>query len=369
MNNAKILIVENEEPQKISYLDTIDNFNKKSSVKIIAEVVNNLEDALKAVSEDTFDGAILDLRLNNTSSEASGNEIIRSIVDLKRFPIFIYSGFVGDLDPTIPKSIFFQVYEKSMDFNILLKSFADIFKTGVTRILGKRGILQEYLDKVFWTHLSGTLEYWMDEKNEKTLLRHALTHVIEYLEINEKGSFVNYNPAEVYIKPPIKPFIFTGSILENKDKELSIVLSPACDLAHFGKTKQVLLARIEPLNTPLIEDQKNILRRPIKPDLKPDEYAKDYAKREQAKAVLREIFTNNYAHKYHFLPDCNYFDGGLINFQNIQTITHEGAEAYSQIASVTSSFGKDIIARFSYYYSRQGSPDFDFDKLLKKHTS
>ncbi|MGZ3754874.1 MAG: hypothetical protein ACXVAY_09935 [Mucilaginibacter sp.] len=368
MNEARILIVENEEPQKISYLDTIDTFNKKSPIKIIAEVVDNLESALKAITEDVFDGAILDLRLNNNSTVPDGNEVIKSIVDIKRFPVFIYSGFIGDLDPSIPKSIFFQVYEKGMDFTKILECFNDIFKTGVTRILGKRGILQEFLDKVFWTHLSNSLNYWVDEKNERTLLRYTLTQIIEYLEIDSSGAFVNYNPAEVYISPPIRPFFFTGSILENNEtKDKFIILSPACDLAHQGKTKNILLAKIDAINSPIIENPKNILKKPIRPGLKPEEYEKEYTKREHAKSTLKEVFTNNFAYRYHFLPDCRYFEGGLINFQNILTISSDENSGYTPIASVTSAFCKDIIARFSYYYSRQGSPDFDFDRLLAKH--
>src|SRR5687768_10387181 len=105
---SKILIVENDPAQITSYGDVIDSFNKKSPIKIVPDIVESLEDALKALSEKSYDGAILDLKLSDGKTE--GNEIIRAIVDIKRFPVIVYSGFIGDLDPDIPRSIFFQPF-------------------------------------------------------------------------------------------------------------------------------------------------------------------------------------------------------------------------------------------------------------------
>ena len=363
-NKAKILIVENDPAQVVSYQDSIESFNRKSPIRIEQEIVESLEMALRAISEEPYDGAILDLRLSD--GKAEGNEIIKAIVDIKRFPVIVYSGFIGDLDPDIPTSIFFQRFEKTYDFNEILRKLASIFHTGVTRILGRRGELEKLIDLIFWKHLSGSLEYWFLEKNEKTLLRHTLTHAIEYLEIDKDDNFINYNPAEVYIKPPIKPFLFTGTILKEKNGVAHlIVLSPACDLAHEGKAKSILLAEIESLKISLVNDHKEILKKPLPNNVSPDIYGKEYGKKENAKNILREIFKNNYAHRYHFLPSCNYFDGGLINFQCVHSLpSNKIHEIYEPISSVTTGYCKDIIARFSYYYSRQGSPDFDFEKLI-----
>lgn len=304
-----------------------------------------------------------------SDGKAEGNEIIKAIVDIKRFPVIVYSGFIGDLDPEIGKSIFFQAFQKTDDFNEVLKVLADIFHTGVTRILGRRGQLENLIDLIFWRHLSNSLEYWFTEKNEQTLLRHTLTHAIEYLEIDKYGKFVDYNPAEVYIKPPIKSFLFTGTILQKKGtNDYFIILSPACDLVHLGKAKSILLVQINPLTIPILHDQKIILQKPLPTNVTPEVYAKAYSNKEEAKNKSRAIFTNNDAHKFHFLPNCTYFEGGLINFQLIQSLAHKEIEnEYDPIASVTTNFCKDIIARFSYYYSRQGSPDFDFEKLIKEH--
>jgi len=366
--NSKILIVENDLAQITSYKDVIESFNKKSPIKIIPEIVESLEEALKSLTEKSYDGAILDLRLSDGKTE--GNEIIKAIVDIKRFPVIIYSGFIGDLDPDIPKSIFFQPFGKTThEFDDILKILAQIFHTGVTRILDRKGELENLIDIIFWKHLSGSLEYWFSEKNEKTLLRHTLTHAIEYLEIDKNRKFIDYNPAEVYIKPPIKPFIFTGTILQVKNsEERFIVLSPACDLAHAGKARSILLAQIDPLTIPLIRDLKIILKMEIENGLTPAVYEKEYEKRVSARKTLMNIFKNNDALRYHYLPQCNYFEGGLINFQFLQSFSiNELQENYEPIASITTNFCKDVIARFSYYYSRQGSPDFDFDKLINSH--
>lgn len=60
-DNAKILVVENDPAQIVSFKDAIESFNKKNPVKIQPEIVESLEEGLKAISEEPYDGAILDL--------------------------------------------------------------------------------------------------------------------------------------------------------------------------------------------------------------------------------------------------------------------------------------------------------------------
>jgi len=53
----------------------------------------------------------------------------------------------------------------------------------------------------------------------------------------------------------------------------------------------------------------------------------------------------------------------LVDFQDIITVSKDNINGYCGVATVSIHFFKDIQARFSAFYARQGSPDFDNKKL------
>lgn len=77
--------------------------------------------------------------------------------------------------------------------------------------------------------------------------------------------------------------------------------------------------------------------------------------------------------RYHFLPKVGFFDGGFIDFSLLTCLKYdreknEFAERnLVKIGTITDSFKRDIIARFSSYYQRQGQPTFNADSILKKY--
>ena len=62
-------------------------------------------------------------------------------------------------------------------------------------------------------------------------------------------------------------------------------------------------------------------------------------------------YVNNRQFRYHYLPSFNENYGFLIDFQEVKSICPN--TAFTRIASVSAPFIKDIISRFSNYYSRQ----------------
>jgi hypothetical protein len=364
----KVLIVEDDEAMLKSYKDVIDLFNSKTEEKIYATNAKNLGEAQNLLAKEYFDAAIIDLILEGGSRELNpqGNQIVQEILENLRFPVLIYSGNLGQLDPKFTENIFFKKYSRdATDFKTLLEEISKIHKTGITKILGRTGLIDKHLQEIFWKHLSQSLDYWFIDSNERILLRYVLAHLQEYLDLDVKTEeFDPYVPAEVYIVPPIKKFLFTGLILKKKTgDEYSIVVSPPCDLAQ-AKTKSVAVAGIEELGMPLVKEKKKILIEKTK-GIKSEEDKLLCDKQAEAKDILLRLVSNSHAHKYHYLPPSRQFRGGFINFQRISTYSPEDLEKeFDFIASVTGGFCKDITARFSYYYSRQGQPDMNRDQLL-----
>jgi hypothetical protein len=348
-------------------LDVVRLLNESEVNKIKTRVVKTLQEALVAIENEVFDGAIVDLKLSASNTNITeGNEIIKKIVNLKRFPIFVYSAHLGDLDNTITQSIFFQKFEKTgTSFNDILVKLRDICNTGITNILGKNGIIESHLNKIFWNHIARSFEDLTKSGiNEKQLLRYITGHLYEYLEINvANGAFEKYLPEEVYIRPSIKTKFFTGSIIKDKSTGKNfVILTPSCDIAN-DKAKHALLASICDLTDEPIKGLKIKATSPIAANLNRRQKKQAKEDRDSAKDKLEKLLRNNGGQKYYFLPKSKSFDGGLINFQDLESVGHPGtmSDRFDIVATINSQFLKDIIARFSFYYSRQGAPEVDFE--------
>lgn len=357
----RLLIVEDDPTEIKVFKQQIDSYNKKNEIKIRPDLKENRLKGLKALKEKDYDAAIIDIKLSSINPKDNGNQIIREIKRDLRFPVRVYTAF-RDIDTDLlEENEFYKIYkrtgENSKSIQEILKELVEIYKTGITKILGKKGTVEGYLKEIFWKHLSDSFSKWIEEakteKNmEKILLRYTLSHMQEYLDKNEAGGFDVYHPAEVYIISPINDNIHTGLILRKSDDGTHfIVLTPLCDLAQ-NKAKRIVLAPIENKNMPYVQDLK----------MKKEEAPRSKIGK-QARKALEDLLCNNHSLKYHCLPVVNGI-GGFINFQKIFSITkNKIRNEYVPIATVTDKFCKDIIARFSHYYSRQGQPDFNIERL------
>jgi len=361
----RLLIVEDNEEQIKLYKDTIDEFNAGSNIKINIEIGNNLEEGLKQIKINDFDAAIIDLRLGSDDMKGKGKQIIKEIKSNLRFPVFVLTAHSGDLDENlrIPNA-FYKVYEQTKkDTTEVLKEMTDIYKTGITKIMGRRGIIEETLQKVFWENIAKNMGYWEKEvenkdKIEKILSRHILAHLVESLKLTEEGEFEKCHPAEVYIMPPVKKDFFTGDILKDKSLEkYFLILTPACDM-ELRKQRNNSIKR---------NADKIILAKLTKFNQVPEVKVYIENKSNKNKNEVKEYINNTKKGRYHYLPSFGtQIPGFLIDFQNINQINQEELASYDRVASIDEPFLKDIIVRFTSYYARQGSPDLDTDIILKR---
>ncbi len=363
----KLIIVEDDKDQIISYLDTITVVNSSGGGHNIEnpKVVGTLTEALEAIENKHFDGAIVDLKLSRSNRDKTdGNEIIGQIVNLKRFPVFVYSSFLEDIDPAIENSFFFQQFERTtVPFRDVVIKLHDIYKTGVTKILGRDGAIESHLTKIFWKHVAESFEGLCQKGiTEKQLLRYITGHLYEYLELDDMAeSFKKYLPEEVYIKPSIKLNFFTGGIIKDKNSQRNfIILTPSCDIVQ-NKAKSMLLASVRSLTDDPVRDLKTKSTNRIPADLRGAQRQVAEEEKKTAKKQLEDLIRNNYSHKYYFLPRSKNFEGGLINFQDLESVEPAAMNGrFDIIATINNQFLKDIVAKFSFYYSRQGAPEVDF---------
>ena len=357
----KILLVEDEKSQQEVFKSSVKVFNSKYGLNVEYEIADNALGALQKI-DGSYDGAIIDLRLGN--DEEAGNEIVRQLGDpFTRIPIIFATGYSIDLvidHPSIIKT--YSRGEEGYESDLLL--LHEIFNTGLTRIMGGRGIIEKTLSEVFLNNLLPLpqRETWISygkedsERTEKALLRYALNHLLQLLEEEGERSFPEQVfPEEVYLCPPVLDRITTGSIVASDDKWFA-VLSPACDLVlrRNGdfKTDRILLVEIEREDDIVSKALEGIRKKGKKRD------------------KLRTVFGNNYTVYYHWLPKTSFFDGGFLNFRKLQTLNKdEFSEKFGKPSiQISPPFVKDIVARFSSFYARQGQPEVDSQDSITRYT-
>ena len=347
----KILLIEDTTDQQEIFKMSVEVFNDKNDLRVEYEIAEDIPDALNKI-DGSYDGAIIDLRLGD--EEEGGNEIVRQLgSSFTRIPIIFVTGYV-DLVNDHP-AIIKKRARASESYESDLMLFHKISNTGLTRIMGGRGIIEQTLSQVFLGNLIPQIDKWIDygeddsSRTEKALLRHTLNHLLQLLDDDADSCF----PEEVYLYPPINDDIRTGSLVKEKESgKWFAVMSPACDLVvredGSRNSDRILIVEVD-LGTTLFP------------------WFNDTNLSNNKKGELKRAFGNNKSTYHHWLPETDFFEGGFLNFRKLFTWEIEQFQEQFHTPpeiQISLSFVKDIVARFSSYYARQGQPDIDFDRFI-----
>lgn len=352
-----LLIVDDNPGELETYTQSLDRFSEENHFQISCETFTEIEPAIEALHKTSFDGAIIDLRFGQ--NEDKGNELIDEIShSLYRMPVVVLTGTPNAADHNLLKNMLvLKKGNENASIDKIADYFRGIFVTGITRIMGKNGILEQTLQKVFYESFLAQKDMWISyskynyDNIKEALLRHTLQYLINLLNQGNR----KYLPLENYLYPVPKGSIMTGMIYtRNNDRTYHLIINPPCDIAIQNngerKVNDILFVEIE-------NDDQSYLSA-----------LEDYKKTEsnnKKKKVLNHF--NNDALYYHWLPKTSFFCGGKINFrsiskQPISKIYDLYTETGIQIAPF---FMKEILNNYSYYYSRQGQPEIDKDIYLK----
>ena len=329
----KILLIEDEQSEIDIFQKIVKIWNKQNlQQKITCEQAKDLSEA-ESKLDNSFDGAIVDIKLGNDKN--AGNQITKKIHEtLMRIPIVVYTGFPEFVNRKNP-AILAVITRAEKTYKYALEILADVYNTGITRILGGRGEIEKLLHKVFIQSLLPQKATWIahgkthPDETEKALLRYTINHLIQQLDEDCK----EYFPEEFYLSS-LRDEIQTGSIVQEKGTATTnyfVILTPACDLypRKNGKPKTdvYLLVKIG--------------------DLKKD--------------CRRALY-------YYELPKDGIFLGEALNFRHLRTIEKENFdEGFEKLkVQISPPFIKNIIARFSSYYARQGEPEIRKIPAVKK---
>ncbi len=364
MPPLNLLLVEDNDKEIKTFQDTLERYRIEQNREIEVTITTNRADSIKILN-NVFDGAIVDLKLQR--DDDAGNKILEEILNKFRIPVVVYTANPANVPAEYSERV--KVFPRAtVLYDVPLDFLFDLYNTGLTRIFGGRGYIEDVMNKVFWNNVIPQLDAWKIYKSgekdpEKALLRFIINHIVEF--VDEEAE--KYFPEEMYIAPVISRTLKTCSIVKKiKEDQFYVVLSPACDLASHGgifKTDCIMLCLIEKTDMSIVRDCRADSSISI---LDTDDEVTRKAKSERiekAKGTLSKLQFNNYSLYFHYLPETTIFQGGFINFRKIESFKPgEYKKTFaSPIAQISPAFTKDIVARFSSYYARQGQPDFDLE--------
>ncbi len=364
-DTIKLLVVEDNDDLYSSYEDSAEEY-KSNSVEFKLTRYSTTKEALEALLSKQFDCAIVDLNLDqNCPGESSGNEILLKIYESHRFPVFVVSGNLVNVDDKIKESEshFLKLYNRDTSNGKIFNELAEIYLTGITKILGGEGDIEDKLKQIFWKHLANDLDVWIKDPKDKdtSLLRYTITHMLEYLDLSSNQD-TPYREAEFYIKPPIREHIASGDVIKCKNNGgRFIVLSPACDIAVRSEDEN---------GVPKINAKKILIAKLV--EIKKEEFIsrgiiKEGDSVKICKSILTEIIKGQ-SGKFVFLPEYTDLFAAVADLQDLHSIDFSRfRENYIRQATISSPFLKDIQSRLSSYYGRQGQPDLDKKELINKY--
>jgi len=239
MQKIKILIAEDEASALEIYNDAISDFNDENiDINIVETICQTKEVALESIQNQYFDAAFIDLNLSATEDNG-GIELIEAIKTYARYPIYIVSGQIQNIEHEFDNKFISKYDKDTVDTNKLLLEIKKIYEIGLTNVLGSKGIIEKYFNSIFWEHLSKSKSYWDNhallngKELENIISRYTLTHLLEYFKIEDStGEEINsYDPSEMYINPNINKSLIPGSIVIYEGSKY-LVLTPACTISQ-----------------------------------------------------------------------------------------------------------------------------------------
>lgn len=362
MNEIKLLILDDDQDVIDSYNEITKRINRDNQSSFTYKIYpsRTLGEAREIMKYNKLDTAIIDLNLNNGNHDdpdnADGNHAIKELMKNFRMPIFVVSGELTKLDDKLKSNDLIKQHsrEKFTTDNGFESIIPPLYESKSIHYFSKDGFLEQKINEFYWDNLSKTINSWKEVGNdypddiEKILSRHTVACLNEQLYVNGNvGSFDKYHPGEMYIIPPIKKHYHTGDIL-TLETDRFIILNPACDIVNEINLDHYVLIRIVDFS-----DLPKLSAK-INPN-SPSEYFYDKLNK-KGKNCFDDCKANK-KDRFHYLPSFDIMEDKVIDFQQIVNVALHEIENYQRDASISSPFLKDIIARFSSYYARQGQPN------------
>lgn len=357
-----------------------------------AEVCRNFKEAVPLLDSRRYDVIIIDLKDDSSDLEEAdslpGLGIYEEVKKRRFVPVVFYTALARHVLPE--QTAFVRVVEKTAGLAKLRTEVRAVFDThlpALSRHLDdeQRAYFWDFLSK-HWKempelHQKVDLVYLVARRLAQTLRSDSIRSFVEKIsretqkpEDNspEKDTPVPpaadqqadeaaqahdvVHPVELYIYPCANQPWLAGDILQEElagRKNYSLVLTPSCDFEN-DKAEFVILAKCQPLT-------------------EQEEYGKWAANMKQpSKSVLKSMQAvigdnrSGQKERFKFLPGTFFLPDLVVDFQQLRSVPFAELKREWVVASLDSPFAEAVLARFSRYFGRLGTPDIDKNVVLSR---
>lgn len=326
------------------------------------EVCSNFSEAAPRLSFGRYDVLIVDLKDDKSDSDdLPGLELFQKLKAIRFVPVVFYTALPQYVRSE--QTAVVRVVEKTEGIRKLSQEIRSVISTqlpALTRHIDE--IQRSYMWDFVSTHWL-EFETPQDQADLAYLLARRLASSLqkEARKMARKlaGRTLalahprNVHPMEMYVRPPIGPNRLAGDLLKGLvGTEIGywVVLTPSCDFEQEGKLENVLLAQCL-----LLTGEVEYL-----------EWIKNPANTAKLKCLIGDNREDMPSERFKFLPGTYFFPDSVVDFQRLRAVPAGDVMKLEAIASLDSPFAEAMLAGFSRYFGRLGTPDVDKNVVLKR---
>jgi CheY-like chemotaxis protein len=362
----KILVVEDNEELGDQLIQAIPNFIQGPD-KAQGELCKNFNEAIQALMADRFDVVILDLKDDSGEWEISegnqaGLDVFEKLKETRFIPVVFYTA-LAHLVRHLETS-FVRIVEKTEGIEKVKEEILHILDTKLPALTRR---VEEIQRSYMWNFVS---DHWQefDAAHQKVDIAYLLARRMA-LSLQQEAKHIarelvgeavpitdtkKVHPMEMYVQPPINENCLAGDILKGEANGVSgfwLVLTPSCDFERPSRIDCVLLTQCVPLR-----GEAEYLN-----------WACDQASGlESLKQAIIDRRKNKQSERYKFLPGTFFLPDSFVDFQKLQTVSMQELRGLRTIASLDSPFAEAVLAQFSRYFGRLGTPDLDVEIVINR---
>jgi CheY-like chemotaxis protein len=372
MNNGqtgmkwRFLIVEDNE-DSVRQLQEIAPACVDAPDEVEVDVCPTFSEAAMRLKTERFDLLILDLKDDSDStleddSSPAGLVIFEELKKTRFVPVVFYTALAHKVRSE--QTSFVRVVEKTED---VIRVKEEVRRVLATQLPALTRHLEELQRSYMWDFVS---THWKEfhssyEQADVAYLlarRLALTLQTEARMMAKKmtGKSVliadpkNIHPMEMYVCPPVSTNRLAGDILKGNvggESAHWLVLTPSCDFEQAGRLHSVLLAQCIPLTS--LPEYANWKANPTN-EVGP------------LKAMIGDNRQNVQSERFKFLPGTYFLPDSIVDFQMLRAVSPDAVKQLETVASLDSPFAEAVLARFSRYFGRLGTPDVDKNVVINR---
>jgi CheY-like chemotaxis protein len=347
-----LIIDDNPEMTADAERELRDAFQEDPQFVVVVQVENDFAAGLQLVKSGACDIVILDLRRGAVGSAGEdrerGRNVFGEICQVRFIPVIFWTALPQDVqDLKAPPLV--DVYAKE-ELDQVPAAVRSAIETGTAQVVAE---IEDNVAKVMRNHLWKELApHWGEDiggEQPRELAHLLITRVAHSLHEQALPELTS-RPSHCYLYPPVSDRHRPGDIIrwtQAGGNQWWVILTPACDLEHDGKVEFVLLGKASPLTS----DPKYIAWKE----------SQSNGKWKHLQSLLEgKVARYYYVPKFRDIPDL------ILDLENTQSVPFGDLDAYKRTASLVSPYSEALLAKYSHFRGRIGTPDLNSASIKER---